>query len=82
MWWLAFRQGPLATYGAWLLGGTLALLALFYLLRGKIRIEGEKTGRTITRFSGFERFGHWLLAGSFLLLGATGLISRCSGATC
>lgn len=75
MWWLAFRQGPLATYGAWLLGGTLALLALFYLLRGKIRIEGEKTGRTITRFSGFERFGHWLFAGSFLVLGATGLIS-------
>jgi formate dehydrogenase subunit gamma len=75
MWWLQVRQGPLATYGAWLLGGTLLLLALFYLLRGRIRIDGEKTGRTITRFSGFERFGHWLFAGSFLVLGATGLIT-------
>ncbi len=75
MWWLKFREGPLLTYGAGLLGGTLLLLALFYLIRGRIRIEGEKTGRTITRFNGMERFGHWLLASSFLILGVTGLIS-------
>ncbi len=75
MWWLRFREGPLATYGAYALGGMLALLAVFYLLRGRIRIDGAKTGRTITRFSGFERFGHWLFAGSFLLLALTGLIS-------
>ena len=73
MWWLEFRRGPLATYGAWLLGGMLILLALFYLVRGRIRIDGPRTGRTITRFNGFERFGHWLLAGSFLLLAFTGL---------
>ncbi|WP_289041082.1 formate dehydrogenase subunit gamma [uncultured Aliiroseovarius sp.] len=75
MWWLKFREGPLLTYGAGLLGVTLVLLALFYLIRGRVRIDGEKTGRTITRFSGVERFGHWLLAGSFLILGVTGLIS-------
>lgn len=75
MWWLQFRQGPLATYGAYLLGGTLLLLVLFYLLRGRIRIDGEKAGHTITRFNGFERFGHWLFAGSFLVLGITGLIT-------
>ncbi|WP_299149364.1 formate dehydrogenase subunit gamma [uncultured Tateyamaria sp.] len=73
--WLLFREGPLATYGAYLLGGTLALLALFFLIRGRIRIEGEKTGRTIERFKAVERFGHWLLAGSFILLGITGLVS-------
>ncbi|MCQ0092329.1 formate dehydrogenase subunit gamma [Roseovarius sp. M141] len=75
MWWLKFREGPLLIYGAALLGGTLVLLALFYLIRGRIRIEGAKTGQTITRFSGVERFGHWLLASSFLILGVTGLIS-------
>lgn len=75
MWWWQFREGPLATYGAYLLGGTIALLALFYLLRGRVRIDGEKTGRTITRFKAFERFGHWLMAGSFVVLGLTGLIS-------
>ena len=75
MWWLQFRAGPLMTYGAYLLGGTLVLLAVFCLLRGRIRIDGEKTGQTILRFSTFERFGHWLFAGSFLLLGISGLIS-------
>ena len=75
MWWLKFREGPLLSFGVYLLGGTLVLLVLFYLIRGRIRIDGEKTGRTITRFKAFERFGHWLLASSFLVLGVTGLIS-------
>ena len=74
MWWLEFRKGPLATYGAWLLGGTLALLALFYLIRGRIRIDGQKTGRTVTRFQAVERFAHWLMAGSFIVLAITGLV--------
>lgn len=29
----------------------------------------------MTRFTGFERFGHWLFAISFLVLGATGLLT-------
>ncbi|WP_375554114.1 formate dehydrogenase subunit gamma [Roseovarius mucosus] len=74
MTWLEFRKGPLATYGAYLLGGTLVLLALFYLVRGKIRIDGAKTGRTVTRFQAVERFGHWLMAGSFVVLAITGLV--------
>ncbi|WP_417725976.1 formate dehydrogenase subunit gamma [Roseovarius sp.] len=72
--WLQFRKGPLSTYGAYLLGGTLALLALFYLIRGKIRIDGAKTGRTVTRFKAIERFGHWLMGGSFVVLAITGLL--------
>ena len=75
IWWLEFREGALLNLAAYLLGGTLVALALFYLIRGRIRIDGEKTGRTITRFKAFERFGHWLLASSFIVLGLTGLIS-------
>ncbi len=73
--WLQFRTGPLAKWGGYLLLATLLALALFFLLRGRIRIDGQKTGRTITRFNAAERFGHWLLAGSFILLGLTGLIT-------
>ncbi|GAA0775818.1 formate dehydrogenase subunit gamma [Roseibium denhamense] len=73
--WLQWREGPVAIYGAFLLAATIAFLVLFYLLRGRIRIDGEKTGQTITRFKAVERFGHWLLAGSFILLGVTGLIT-------
>lgn len=75
MWWLKFREDTLLTIAVYLLGGTLLALVLFYLVRGKIRIGGEKTGRTITRFKAFERFGHWLLASSFIVLGITGLLS-------
>ena len=74
MWWLNFRSGPLVKYGMGALGGMIVLLALFMLLRGRIRIDGEKTGRTIQRFDAFERFSHWLLAISFILLGITGII--------
>lgn len=75
MGWLTFRQGPLLTYGGYLLLGTLVLLALFFLIRGRIKIDGERNGYTIERFKFIERFGHWLLAGSFILLGLTGLVS-------
>lgn len=75
MWWLRFREGPLMTNGGYLLLGTLVFLTLFYMMRGRIRIDGDKTGRTVTRFKAIERFGHWLMAGSFILLGITGLIS-------
>lgn len=73
--WYEFRRGPLVTYGGWLLLGTIAALVVFFLLRGRVRIEGEKTGRTVTRFQAFERFSHWLVAGSFVLLGLTGLVT-------
>ncbi|SPH24047.1 Formate dehydrogenase, cytochrome b556(fdo) subunit [Defluviimonas aquaemixtae] len=72
--WLQFREGPLAHYGGYLLLGMVIVLVLFYLIRGKIRIEGEKTGEKILRFNAVERFGHWLMAGSFVVLALTGLV--------
>ena len=75
MWWLQFRDGPLRIYGGWLLLGTIGLLAVFLLLRGRIRIDGGKAGRTVTRFKFVERFAHWMMAGSFVLLGLTGLLT-------
>ncbi len=74
MWWLEFREGPLRTYGGYLLLGTIALLAIFFAIRGRIRIAKGKSGETIQRFDGLERFSHWLIAGSFVLLAFTGLI--------
>ena len=73
--WLQFREGPLRTWGGNLLIFTLLALAFFYFVRSRIRIEHGPAGVTIRRFGGLERFGHWLLAGSFILLGVTGLIT-------
>lgn len=72
--WYEFRQGPLATYGGWLLLGTIGALLLFYLARGRIAVDAPMTGRTVTRFVFSERMAHWVLAGSFVLLGVTGLL--------
>ncbi|MEM1053545.1 MAG: formate dehydrogenase subunit gamma [Pseudomonadota bacterium] len=73
--WMEFRNGPLKTYGAYLLLGTIALLILFFIIRGRIPVDYEPTGRTVVRFKSIERFGHWLLAISFIVLGITGLIT-------
>ena len=75
MWWQEVREGPLATYGGYGLLAVIGFLALFFLVRGRIRIEHGFSGRKILRFNAIERFGHWLLAGSFILLGITGLIT-------
>ena len=72
--WLDLRAGPLRLWGGGLLFFTLAALGVFFLLRGRIRIDGPRTGRTLVRFRVYERFSHWLLAGSFLALAVTGLL--------
>ena len=53
--------------------GMLAVLVLFYLVRGKIRIDSGFAGRTILRFTAIERFAHWTLAGTFIILALSGL---------
>lgn len=72
--WLEFRKTTLRTYGGWLLVGTIVVLAAFYLLFGRIKIDQGRSGRTVTRFKAIERFGHWMLGGSFIVLGVTGLL--------
>ncbi|WP_346898075.1 formate dehydrogenase subunit gamma [uncultured Roseibium sp.] len=71
--WRSFRNGPLTLYASWALLGTIVVLGLFYAIRGRIRIEHGKSNQTITRFKAVERFGHWMLAVSFIILGLTGL---------
>jgi len=71
--WRAFRNGPLSIVGAYALLGIVGLLVVFYLVRGKIRIDAGPSGETILRFGTIDRFAHWLMAGSFVVLGITGL---------
>jgi hypothetical protein len=60
------------SYGPWAIGGTIALLALFWLLRGGIGIDKGWAGFNIPRFSRVERWTHWVLAASFIVLALTG----------
>jgi formate dehydrogenase subunit gamma len=71
--WRNVRNGPVSTWGAWLILGMLALVALFFAIRGRIRIDHGRSGFTIERFTGLDRFTHWLTAFSFVFLAVTGL---------
>lgn len=71
--WRTMRNGPLSVYGAQIMIGMCLLLAVFFLLRGRVMIDHGWSGWTIRRFNGLERFGHWLMAGSFIILGLSGL---------
>jgi len=51
----------------------LALLAIFLMVRGRIRVHRGFSGKTILRFASFERFTHWLTASCFIILALSGL---------
>ena len=59
--------------GAIAIVGMLAILVLFYLVRGMVRIEKGRSGRTVVRFNGFERMVHWMTATCFIVLALSGL---------
>ena len=71
--WRHFSQVTLPWIGAIAILGMLAVLVLFYLIRGMVRIEAGRSGRTVVRFNSFERFVHWMTAVCFVVLALSGL---------
>jgi formate dehydrogenase subunit gamma len=71
--WRDFHRGSLPWIGGIAVIGMLALLAVFFLVRGRIRVEKGFSGVTLVRFPSFERFIHWLTASCFIILGLSGL---------
>src|SRR5271168_2175722 len=71
--WDYFHEVLLHWGGAIVIVGTIAVLALAYLIIGRIRIAAGRSGQKILRFKAFERSLHWLTAVSFVILGLTGL---------
>ena len=71
--WREMREGPVKSFGGWLLVAVVVGLCAFFAWRGRVRVEGGLSGRTIERFSPTERFTHWLTAVSFIVLGLSGL---------
>jgi formate dehydrogenase subunit gamma len=71
--WRRFHQITLRWIGGIAILGMLAVLIIFYLWRGMVRIEAGRSGRTIVRFNAFERFIHWMTATCFIILALSGL---------
>ena len=72
--WRAFRNGPLTHYAGWFFVFVIAVLTIFYLVRGPLRLHGQPTGRLIERFDAVERASHWVMAICFVLLAITGIV--------
>ena len=69
----AFREGALPWIGGIAILGILALLAVFYFIRGRVRTLRPETGVKLLRFNAIERFTHWMTATAFIVLAITGL---------
>ena len=70
--WRAVRNGPVSFYGGSLIIAVLIALLAKHIVKGRDKLE-SRTGRTITRWSTFERVMHWYVAISFIILAITGL---------
>jgi formate dehydrogenase subunit gamma len=71
--WRVFRMDTLKWIGGIAILGMLALLIMFYLVRGMVKLESGRSGRKLVRFNVFERFVHWMTATCFIILAVTGL---------
>jgi formate dehydrogenase subunit gamma len=71
--WRQWHQETLPKVALYSIAGISGLLVVFYLIRGKVRITGGRSGQTLVRFKAWDRFTHWMTASSFIVLGLSGL---------
>ena len=72
--WARFRINNPVKHAPTVIIAVVLVLLLFYVIRGKVGIEGGLSGRMVLRFTDFERILHWTLAIVFLFLAITGLV--------
>lgn len=72
--WRLFRNGLITPIGGWLLAGVVVLIGAFYAWKGSVKVHGKPTGRLIERFTPLQRYVHWVLGISFVILAITGVI--------
>ena len=71
--WRDFQRSKLPIIGGVAIIGMFVLLAIFLMVRGRIRVEHGLSGVKLVRFATFERFTHWLTASCFIILALSGL---------
>ena len=68
------RNGPISTFGPWVLAiMLLGVAGMFVLSGGGQKVEKPLSGKRVPRWSTYIRVVHWIMAISFLLLLITGL---------
>ena len=72
--WRQIRNGPVTFYGGWLVVIVTLIVAAIYFALGPVKLHEKPTGRKLERFSLAERWAHWVMAISFVVLAVSGLI--------
>ncbi len=72
--WRQVRNRWLIPYGGSLLLIVLGAIAIFYWRKGPLGGHVQNTGRTIERFTPFERSAHWANAIAFVTLALSGVV--------
>ncbi|WP_187645122.1 formate dehydrogenase subunit gamma [Cupriavidus campinensis] len=72
--WRLFRNGVLTVWGGWILILVPAAILAFFAWRRTIPLKSPRTGRMIERFTPTERFVHWAVAISFVILAISGIV--------
>jgi len=72
--WRQIRNGPVTFYGGWLVVIVTLIVAAIYFAMGPVKLHDKATGRKIERFTLAERWAHWVMGISFVVLAITGLI--------
>jgi formate dehydrogenase subunit gamma len=65
---------PIAFWGGILIALAIVGIAGFYLIRGPLTVEEKGADRRIERFRPADRYAHWLLAITWVVLAVTGLV--------
>ncbi len=71
--WRHWRNQWITPAGIFAIGGTLAILAIFYLLVGQKKLEQPRSGQLIERWKRLDRANHWTVAVLFIILAISGL---------
>jgi formate dehydrogenase subunit gamma len=71
--WRQLRDGRVYSYNAWVLALVVAAIIVFAIVRGQIKLDHSRSGRTVERWNTGERVLHWYTAILFIILAITGL---------
>jgi len=66
--WRLLREQYIRKYAGYFPLGVIAILLLFHLIKGKMRIKAGRAGTTIPRFTSTQRVAHWFMAAVFIIL--------------
>ncbi len=72
--WRQLKNGWITPIAGWLIALVAVVIGAFFKWRGSIKVHGAPTGRLIERFTPLERYTHWVVAISFVILGVSGLV--------